>query len=109
MTWQPQNLASPEFAHRTPPPDHCGLFYRGRRHVVSGPPESMKTLLAWIGALGVIRVGGRAAHIDFEMGPEATRELLEHLGATPEEIESVYYVEPDCAPDHDDLVAVVDA
>jgi AAA domain len=115
VSWQRVNLAAPEYATKTPPPDHLDLFYRGRRHVLSGPPESVKTLLAWIAALDFIR-GGRApagepaavAHVDFEIGPNATRELLTDLGATIDELEQVHYFEPDGPPSADDIAAIIE-
>jgi hypothetical protein len=110
MTWQPLNLTAAEYAQKTDPPRYCGLVYERRRHLFSGPPESAKTLLAWIVALEAMRRhGAGVAHIDFEMGPHATRELLEDLGATADEIRSVYYVEPDGPPDEHDLNVIVDA
>ena len=47
MSWEPINLRHvpdepPE------PPDYLQLVYRGRRHWFSGPPESLKTLVAYI-------------------------------------------------------------
>jgi hypothetical protein len=109
VSWEPLNLAAPEYDAKTLPPDHLGIVYRGRRHVVSGPPESAKTILAWIFALEDVRGGGTVAAIDFEMGPHATRELLENLGWTPDEIEGVYYVEPDGAPTTGALLSLIDA
>jgi hypothetical protein len=109
MTWQAANLAAPEFATEPEPPAWCGLFYSGRRHLVSGPPEATKTLLAWVIALEVVRSAGVVAFIDFEMGGRATRRLLEDLGWTLDEIACVNYYEPDSAPTENDIAEIIAA
>jgi hypothetical protein len=58
MSWEPINLRHvpdepPE------PPDYLELVYRGRRHWISGPPESLKTLVAYIILLAAVRMGER--------------------------------------------------
>jgi hypothetical protein len=109
MNWQPLNLASPGYAVLPEPPSIAGLLYAGKRHLLSGPPESLKTMLAYILALEHIRAGGKAAIIDLEIGPETARLLLGELGATEEEIRSVYYVEPESPPSPGDLEAMLAA
>ncbi|MFL5960121.1 MAG: hypothetical protein ACJ75G_07665 [Gaiellaceae bacterium] len=110
MSWQPVNLAAPEFAEPTEPPVVLGLFYTGKRHALSGPPEAAKTLVGLTAGLEWQRAGlGRFALVDFEQGAPATRLLLEELGATPSEIADVYYVEPDGPPNEDDVAALVEA
>jgi hypothetical protein len=99
VSWEPLNLASSKFAEKPLPPAIAGLVYSGGRHVISGPPESAKTLLMLIIALEHIRAGGIVAHLDFEMGAIATRAMLDDLGASLEEIGGIYYVEPDRPPD----------
>ena len=109
MSWVALNLASPEYEQQPEPPAWAGLLYRGKRHLVTGPPESAKTILAW--ALAQIHKREReaagiktvVAHIDFEMGPHATRALLVDLGWTLQEIQDIYYVQPDRPPTETDL------
>jgi hypothetical protein len=98
VSWEALNLASSEFATRSEPPRWCDLIYAGKRHLLSGPPEAAKTLLAWIIGLNAIRSGTKVAALDFEMGPEMTRLLLLDLGGTLDEIRSIYYVQPDSPP-----------
>ena len=99
MNWQALNLASPVYAQPSEPPTTCGLIYRGKRHLISGAPETAKTLIALIAALEEQRAGGGVAYIDFESGPLETRRLLEDLGATEAEIGALLYFEPDGPPD----------
>ena len=98
------NLASPEFAVPSEPPAWCDLIYKGKRHALSGPPEAAKTLLALGIALEAIRAGSIVAFIDFESGPAETRRLLEDLGATTDELETILYFEADGPPEGDDLL-----
>lgn len=110
MTWQPLNLAAPEYAVDPEPPhvDYGGLLYRGKRHVVSAPTESLKTLVVMALALDAIRAGRRIGLLDFEMGPHALRRLLVDLGATLEQLAAVYYVEPGGPPGPADLDAIAE-
>jgi hypothetical protein len=109
MSWHWVDLNAPQYATKTPPPDYCGLVYAGRRHVLSGPPESMKTLLAWIIALNALRAGRIVVAVDFEMGPNATRELLVDLGASAEEIAAIHYIEADGPASDLEIRAVIAA
>jgi hypothetical protein len=119
MNWQPLNLTADEYAKPTEPPAILGLIYRGKRHGISGPPESAKTLLALAIGLEWYRAGlGRFALIDFEQGAATTRLLLEELGATKDELADIYYVEADAPPTPTDInmmlpagvtLAIVDA
>jgi hypothetical protein len=109
VTWQPLNLAAPEYATPPEPPSLVGLIYRGKRHLVSGPPEALKTMFCYIVALEHIRAGGVAAIVDLEMGPVAARTLLAELGASEAELADVYYVEPDAPPTEADLEAMLAA
>jgi hypothetical protein len=109
MNWQALNLAAPEFEVESEPPVVCGLIYRGRRHLISGVPEAAKTMLALIMGLEHMRAGlGRFALIDFESGPQATRLMLTDLGATPDELAAVWYVEAAAPPDEDDFAALTE-
>lgn len=110
MTWEPINLASTEYEREPEPPAYGGLLYRGARHLLIGPPESLKTIVAWTLALEACRTDkelGLLAHLDFEMGPRATRRLLVDLGATLAEIRDVFYVQPDRAPRPDDIERLI--
>ncbi len=108
MTWQAQNLAAEEFSVAPPAPDLVGLIYRGERHVISGPPEAMKSMFAFIVAIEEIRAGGKVAILDFELGPAAVRALFVDLGASLEEVASIYYVEPDGPPEPEDIDAMLE-
>jgi hypothetical protein len=107
--WQPLNLASSEYELEPDPPhpDYSGLLYVGKRHVVSAPTESLKTMIVMAIALDAIRAGRKMASIDFEMGPHAMRRLLVDLGATQEELATVHYVQPDGPPSKADIEAIV--
>lgn len=104
--WEPIDLADPRYAIPPSPPELLDLIYGGKRHVLSGPPESAKTLIAYIMLIEALRGGRPVAVIDFEMGAEAARRLLEDLGATLDEIRSIYFVAPDTAPP-DGLAAII--
>ncbi len=107
MSWEPINLTASEFDKPSLPPSLCGLVYAGKRHVLSGPPEALKTLLVLILALEHMRAGGTIAFVDFESGPAETRRLLEDLGATRDEVASVFYFEPDGPPATEDIERIV--
>jgi hypothetical protein len=107
VSWEPINLRHvpdepPE------PPDYLGLVYRGRRHWFSGPPESLKTLVAYIILLVALRTGERVALIDFEMGQRDARNRLREMGATDEELDLIEFYEPDTAPTKETLQGIAD-
>lgn len=106
--WQRINLADDRYAIEPAPPEWCGLVYRGRRHKISGPPESAKTLIAYVLMLEAVRDGANVAVIDFELGPEATRLLLTDLGFTLEQLATVHYFEPDSEPTDEQIAYFVD-
>ena len=96
MSWDVINLA--KIAEREllqPSLGGVGLVYPGKRHVFSGPPESAKTLAAYVIALAVVHTGGSVVLIDFEMGPFDARDRLRELGATETDFELLHYVEPE--------------
>jgi len=96
MSWDAINLAKiEERLPLGPTVGEVGLIYPGKRHVFSGPPESAKTLAAYVIALAVIRTGGHVLLIDFEMGPYEARDRLLELGATETNFELLHYVEPE--------------
>lgn len=94
-SWQPINLATlPDTPPIKPTLGGVGIVYPGKRHVFSGPPESAKTLAAYCVGINTIRAGGTIILIDFEMGSYDARDRLTELGATPQEIAAVHYLEP---------------
>jgi AAA domain len=110
VSWRRVDLTAAEYARPTEPPIVRGLLYRGKRHAISGPPEAAKTLAALILGLEHMRHGhGPFALVDFEMGQHATRLMLDELGATPDEINAVYYIDADGPPDQTDIANLVDA
>ena len=109
--WQSQalNLASSEFERKPEPPQYLGLIYRGRRHMLSGPPESLKTLVAALAALEAIRGGENVAYIDFENGPYGFRQILADVGASKTEIENgLIYLPAENPPDAADITWLLD-
>jgi AAA domain len=107
VTWEPINLRHvpdepPE------PPDYLGLVYRGRRHWFSGPPESLKTLVAYAVVLAATRIGERLALIDFEMGQRDARNRLREMGTTDDEFDLIEFYEPDTAPTKEILQGIAD-
>lgn len=106
-SWAPINLADDMYAIPPDPPCVLGLIYEARRHVLSGPPESAKTLVAYICLLTAHRQRMPVAIIDFEMGPVAARRLLHELGATIDELRDIYYVSP-TDPPRDGLQGIID-
>lgn len=95
-SWTPINLNQlPETPPVPPQLGNTHLVYPGKRHVFSGVPESAKTLAAYCILIQVVRHGGTAILIDFEMGGNDARQRLRELGATAAEIDQIYYLEPD--------------
>jgi hypothetical protein len=78
-----------------------GLIYPGKRHVFSGPQESAKTIAAYALALEQIRVPsddpncGFVVLIDLEMGQYDCRDRLVEMGATDDDLEALWYIEPE--------------
>ena len=105
--WQPLDLADPKYAAAPDPPAIHGMLYARKRHVLSGPPESAKTLIAYLLLLSAMRDGWHVAIIDFEMGPTAARQLLHELGATQDELTDIYYVEPSAPPNEANYQALI--
>ena len=94
-SWEPINLA--ELGDKPPVKPTLGavgLVYPGKRHVFSGPQESAKTLAAYAIALQVVRKGDIVAVIDFEMGRWDARDRLQDLGATPDDLNRIHYIDP---------------
>jgi hypothetical protein len=93
-SWQPVSIGlgidrNPE------PPSIGGIAYPGRRHVWSGEPETLKSLVALILCVEEIRAGRTAFYVDCENGLELMAERLHQLGLAAEEIEEhLVYIEP---------------
>lgn len=95
-SWEPIDLGTlPDHPPIPPELGQTNLVYPGKRHVFSGPPESAKTLAAYCIMIQVVRLGGTAVLIDFEMGGFDARQRLRELGATAPEISKIAYLEPD--------------
>ena len=71
-----------------------GVFYRARRHLLSGEPESLKGWLCGIAARDRLRRGESVFWIDFEQGPAMTLERMRALGALDDELDRFLYIEP---------------
>ncbi|MEK6275992.1 MAG: AAA family ATPase [Actinomycetota bacterium] len=96
MSWEPLDLRFLEERPALEPTlGGLGLVYPGKRHVFSGPPESLKTIGAYAIALAVIRQGGSVVLIDLEMGPHDARDRFRDLGASDADLERLDYIEPD--------------
>jgi hypothetical protein len=107
MNWEPINLRYVT-DDPTEPPDYLGLVYRGRRHWFSGPPESLKTLVAYALVLTGTRMGERVALIDFEMGQRDARNRLHEMGATDDDLDLIEFYEPDSTPTKETLQGIAD-
>jgi hypothetical protein len=104
--WPTVNLADPAYAIPPDPPAIAGLLYEGKRHVLSGPQESAKTLIAYHLLVLALRTGLPVAIVDLEMGPVATRRMLTDLGTTTAELALIHYTEPGGAPTTADIQAL---
>lgn len=94
-SWAPINLNQlPETPPQPPTLGNINLVYPGKRHVFSGPQESAKTLAAYTIAIQLARQDQETIIIDFEMGRYDARNRLRELGATPDQIDRIHYLEP---------------
>jgi hypothetical protein len=77
------------------PPDLiCGeLLYRGALHSLAGPPDSGKSTLLYYWTVLLLAAGDTVVLFDEESGREATTEKLLALGAEPDHLERLVYVE----------------
>jgi hypothetical protein len=94
-SWTPINLA--DLADKPPVLPvlgNVGIVYPGKRHVFSGPQESAKTIAAYAIGIETIRNNGPIIIIDLEMGQWEARDRLRDLGATPDELAQIRYIEP---------------
>lgn len=77
------------------PPDLiCGeLLYRGALHSLAGPPDSGKSTLLYYWTVVLLAAGDTVILFDEESGRDATTEKLLALGAEPDHLEHLVYVE----------------
>lgn len=95
-SWTPLNLDTlDENPPIKPTLGDGGIAYPGKRHIFSGPQESAKTLAAYAIALELVRQEHTVIIIDFEMGAYEARNRLRELGATPQDLHRLPYLEPD--------------
>jgi hypothetical protein len=99
-SWEPQDLTKAATGERPAAPsilktaDGRYLLYRGRVHLFAGESESLKSWLAQLACLQVLREGGRVLWIDYEDSPDGLLERLRLLGAADENLRSVIYLRP---------------
>ncbi len=94
-SWFPVNLGElPDVPPVQPSLGAIGIIYPGLRHVFSGPPESAKTIAAYVIGLLVVRTGEPVILLDFEMGAYAARSRLRELGAAETDFALMRYIEP---------------
>jgi hypothetical protein len=107
-SWQPVNLNTlPDQPPIRPTLAGVGIVYPGKRHVFSGLPESAKTIAAYIILIAAARQHTTSILIDFEMGGYDARQRLRELGATPDDIDRIHYIEPDQPATPDRIQALV--
>jgi len=70
-----------------------GLLYRGGLHSLTGPPDAGKSMLLYHWTLVLLGAGERVLLLDEESGREQVTEKLLALGATPQLLERLAYVE----------------
>jgi hypothetical protein len=93
-SWQPIDLLG-DALEPPEPPTIGGIIYPGRRHWVTGEPESLKSWCAAILCVEEMNSGRTVAYIDFEMGRREILERLRALGADDELIRDRFiYFEP---------------
>lgn len=94
-SWTPNSLI--QLAANPPePPTIGGLLYPGKRTVLSGETESMKTWLALILCKAELEIGHPVIWADLDaMGPGAMLERLQLLGVDDNNIDqNFHYIEP---------------
>lgn len=69
------------------------LLYRGGLHSLAGPPDSGKSTLLYLWTLQLLSLGEPVVLLDEESGRELAVEKLLALGATPELLAGLVYVE----------------
>jgi len=100
-SWQPLDTDALEARPPAPPEivravGRGALLYRGRTHLLSGPPESGKSWLALIAAAEVLAAGGTVVWIDTDgQGWSDTLERLRTLSVSDEARQRLHYMQPD--------------
>jgi len=102
-SWEPTDLGPVLRGERvTLPPsvltrdDGVFLLYPGRLNAAIGETESLKSWFAALAAKQELAAGHHVVYIDFEDTPETAVERLRSLGATVEQIESMFtYMQPE--------------
>jgi hypothetical protein len=88
------DLAALARAGIAPPELVCsGLLYRGGLHSLAGPPDSGKSTLLYVWTLELLATGQAVVLLDEEAGRELATEKLLALGAGPELLDRLVYVE----------------
>jgi Domain of unknown function (DUF3854) len=109
-SWEPIDLSKlgerdpvlPDLAPEFP------IFYPGKRHVLSGLPEALKTMLLYAGLLLALRNGKKVAVLNFEMDDHDAAEMFRDLGATDEELAQIVFRSPERAPTDADIAVLVE-
>jgi len=112
-SWAPRPLADAAAAAAavTPPEllpaaDGSFLVYRGRRHLLYGEPETLKSWIALAVAADVMRHGGRVVWIDTDgMGAGVLLERFRAIGGDVP-VELIDYIAPDDDPGKDGTAAL---
>ena len=108
-SWAPVDLV---IAAKNPPgpPDLLDLFYRGRRHWLTGEFSSGKSWIADAVLATLIQQGETVSLIDFENGPDDMLERFRLLGCTDEQISRhLLYIQPSGPIQQADVDALVRA
>jgi AAA domain len=81
--------------HGVPAPELLcgGLLYRGGLHSLAGPPDTGKSTLLYTWTLVLLAQGERVVLLDEESGREQVTEKLLALGAAPEHLTRLAYLE----------------
>jgi hypothetical protein len=88
------DLAALARAGIAPPELVCsGLLYRGGLHSLAGSPDSGKSTLLYVWTLELLAAGQAVVLLDEEAGRELATEKLLALGAGPELLDRLVYVE----------------
>jgi hypothetical protein len=93
-SWAPLDLLA-RASNPPTPPTILGLFYPGRRHVLSAEPEHLKSWVLLIACVEELIAGRAVLYVDLEMGPRETLARLRAMGATDDAIRDHFiYIEP---------------
>jgi hypothetical protein len=101
-SWRPISLLEREL-NPLPPPTIAGALYANTRHLLSGAPESGKSMVALSYSRDVLKQGGVVVYIDHENGPAAILERLRLFNIPDRAINRFRYIEPDEPVQHAEL------